>query len=339
MRVLLIKTSSMGDIIHTLPALTDAGLAMPGIRFDWVVEDAFTEIPHWHKEVGQVIPIALRRWRKGIFSRETRIEWRRLQNELRAKQYDLILDAQGLIKSAFLSFFAKGLRAGLDFRSARESLASFAYQRKCKVNFYQHAIVRMRSLFSQALGYPLPDTKPNFDLDRERISTETTSENYLVFLHGTTWATKQWPEEYWIQLAKIAEDSGLRVKISGGSDAEVARALRIGNACKAVDVTPRLSIGAMAKLLVHAKGVVAVDTGFGHLATALNIPTVSIYSSTNPEYTGALGDSSIHLAADFPCAPCLSRVCTYKKPSEVSPACFGTIPPARVWEVVKQLMS
>lgn len=331
MRVLLIKTSSMGDIIHTLPALTDAANAIPGITFDWVLEDTFTEIPHWHKAVNRVIPVALRRWRKGIFSRETRVEWKRLRAEIEAQEYDLVLDAQGLIKSAFLTFFTKGLRAGLDFPSARESLASFAYQRKCKVNFYQHAIVRMRSLFSQALGYPLPGNKPDFGLDHGRISSVASEEKYFVFLHGTTWATKQWPEAYWIALAKCAEAAGFRVKISGGNDEEVARAERIGAACKAVDVTPRLSIDAMAKLLVHAKAVVAVDTGFGHLATALNLPTVSLYSSTNPEYTGALGDSSIHLAADFPCAPCLARECTYRKPADVSPACFAKIPPEKVW--------
>src|SRR3990167_8502552 len=101
MRVLSIKTSSMGDLIHTFPALTDAGKAIPGITFDWVVEDVFAAIPTWHPLVNKVIPVALRRWRKGIFSSETRAGWRQLRQTMHAQDYDLVLDAQGLVKSAF----------------------------------------------------------------------------------------------------------------------------------------------------------------------------------------------------------------------------------------------
>lgn len=338
MRVLLIKTSSMGDIIHTLPALTDAGHAIPGITFDWVVEDSFAEIPHWHPQVADVIPVALRRWRRGIFSRDTRAGWRRLRQRLHAHHYDLILDAQGLVKSAFLTFFTKGVRAGLNFKSAREALASFAYQRKCNVNFHQHAIIRMRDLFSQALQYPLPNRAPDFCLDRERLRETKQDEKYLVFLHGTTWTTKQWPETYWIQLAELVAAAGYRIKISGGNQEEVARAERIAKHNSAIDVLPRLEISAMAKLLANAKAAVAVDTGFGHLAAALDLPLVSLYGSTNPEFTGALGNSSIHLAADFPCAPCMGRTCTYQATSTVTPACYTTLPPTRVWEAVRSLL-
>lgn len=341
MRVLLIKTSSMGDIIHTLPALTDAGKAIPGMTFDWVVEDSFTEIPTWHPLVGEVIPVALRRWRKGIFSRATRTEWQALRKRLHANHYDLILDAQGLVKSAFLTFFAKGLRVGLDFNSAREGLASFVYQRKHKVNFHQHAIVRMRSLFSQALGYALPETGPDFGLKLQQFQqSDIDNKPYLVFLHGTTWVSKQWPENYWIELATLAGQAGYRIKVSGGNAEEVKRAERIAKRCQSVDIVPRLTLLGMAKLLANAKAVVAVDTGFGHLAAALNLPTISLYGSTNPEYTGALGPHSIHLAASFACAPCLKRTCTYKGPTIVTPACFALLPPARVWDVIKgQLLS
>ncbi len=331
----------MGDIIHTLPALTDAGRAIPGITFDWVVENTFVEIPPWHPLVNKVIPVALRRWRKGIFSRTTRAEWNQLHQQLREQQYDIVLDAQGLLKSAFLSFFTNGLRVGLDFSSARESLASLAYQRKCRVNFYQHAIVRMRSLFSQALGYTLPATPPDFGLTRLPSSLSLpSSQPYLVFLHGTTWATKLWPETYWIELAKLAEQAGYRIKLSGGNAEEMARAQRIGGACAAVDVLPRLTLADMAALLVEAEAVVAVDTGFGHLAAALNVPTVSLYGATNSAYTGAIGRTSVHLTAKFPCAPCVKRVCTYREPSVVTPACYGTLPPGYVWEnVVRKLSS
>jgi|SRR5579885_300725 heptosyltransferase-1 len=328
----------MGDIIHTLPALTDAGKAIPGIVFDWAVEDSFTDIPRWHPLVDRVIPVALRRWRKGIFSRDTRIGWKRLREQLHAHQYDYILDAQGLVKSAFLAFFAKGKRVGLDWASAREPLASLAYQHKCSVNFYQHAIVRMRSLFSLALGYTLPAGQPDFGLDHQSLSRQGASEKYIVFLHGTTWMTKQWPESYWIQLAKLAGQSGYRIKISGNNAEEMEKATRIGNQNPFVDVLPRLDIQGMAALLANAQAAVAVDTGLGHLAAALDIPTVSIYGPTNPEYTGALGKSSIHLAANFSCSPCLSRECKFREAATVSPACYSTIPPAPVWDAVQKLL-
>lgn len=337
MRVLLIKTSSMGDVIHALPALTDASHAVPGIQFDWMVEDSFAEIPRWHTSVDKVIPIAFRRWRKGLLSWATYREWQAWRKQLRENAYDLVLDAQGLVKSAFLSYFAKGVRVGLDFRSAREPLASWAYQRKHTVNFYQHAVTRMRLLFSLALQYPLPTTAPDFGINKQAFITDH-SEKYLVFLHSTTWESKLWPETYWMQLADIAASHGYRIKMSGGNAEELARAQRIAASSNVIDALPRLSIVDTAKLLANARGAVAVDTGFGHLAAALNIPTVSIYGSTNPVYTGAVGNLSTHLAATFSCAPCLARTCTYRQPSAVTPACYTEIPPVRVWSALSQFL-
>jgi len=328
----------MGDVIHALPALTDASRAIPGIQFDWLVEPAFAEIPRWHPAVNDVIPIAWRRWRKGILSRETRQEWRQLRERLRATHYDLILDAQGLIKSAFLGFFAKGIRAGLDFSSARESFASLAYQRKCKVNFYQHAVIRMRSLFSQLLNYPLPLSPPEFGLNSQHFKQDF-AENYLVFLHATTWESKQWPESYWQQLADLAAKAGYRVKVSGGNAEELERAKRLAQASTHVDALPRLTITEMAQLLVNAKGAIAVDTGFGHLAAALDLPTVSIYGSTNPEYTGAIGKRSMLLNTTFSCSPCLERKCTFRDVSPVQPACYVTLSPTKVWQTFTHLCS
>lgn len=337
MRVLLIKTSSMGDLIHTLPALTDAAQAMPNIIFDWVVEEPFAEIPSWHPHVDKIIPVALRQWRKEIFSKRTRSALKELRKTFRLQTYDMVLDAQGLVKSALVTYLAAGKRVGLDWKSAREPIASLAYQSTYKVNFYQHAIVRMRSLFSLALNYPLPKTEPQFALQREDL-LDSTNEKYIVFLHGTTWNSKQWPEEYWLQLGNIVSANGYSIKIGGGNDAEVARANRIADGNPKVQVLPYMNIGGMAKLLANSQGVVAVDTGFGHLAAALDIPTVSLYSSTNPEFTGALGLNSIHLATKFACSPCLARDCHYKKTAEVSPACFSTLQPNFVWEQLQHLM-
>lgn len=334
MRVLIIKTSSMGDVIHTLPALTDAAAAFPDARFDWMVEESFAEIPAWHPRVERVIPIAFRRWRKSWWT--ARHEWKLFRRALREEPYDFIIDLQGLVKSAFLGWFAKGQRIGLDRQSAREPLASFLYHKTVKVNFYQQAVTRMRLLMSQALGYSMPDTPPDFGLDKSNFHAEMGAP-YLVFLHGTTWESKTWPETYWQALARLAEQAGLRVKLTGGNEHEMARAHRIASASSVVDVLPRRTIGEMAALLSGSVGAVAVDTGFGHLAGALNLPTVSIYGSTNPEFTGVIGEKAMNLAAHFPCSPCMNRECTYKQPSEVVPACYATVPPGRVFDTLSTI--
>jgi heptosyltransferase-1 len=342
MRVLIVKMSSLGDIIHTLPALTDAGHAIPGITFDWVIEENFAEIPAWHPLVNQVIPIGLRRWRKNLTQRKTWQEWFAFRKKLRATQYDLVIDAQGLLKSAFIALQAKGKRVGLDQQSAREPWAAKFYQQTFHVAKQQHAISRVRHLFSQALGYAKPIDVPDYGLDRARIAA-VNAENYLVFLHGTTWETKHWPESAWCELVKMATDQGFFVKLPWGNQDEHERAQRIAAVSNRAAVLPRQDLIGMAGVLAGAKGVVAVDTGLLHLAAALNVPAVSLYGPTDPALSGALGKTQRHLKVKFSCAPCLSRECTYQGPPAaasypVFPPCFSTLPAVVVWaELVKLL--
>jgi len=331
MKVLIIKTSSMGDLIHAFPALTDATHAIPDIQFDWLVEDSFAAIPKWHPSVVRVLPVAWRRWRKGLSSRET---WRALwdmRSILREQSYDLVLDAQGLIKSALMTRMVKAERVGLDWSSARESLASIFYQRHCTVKFEQHAIERNRQLFSQALGYALPKTAPEFGLDTNRFMPAPQQQPYVVFLFETTWSSKQWPDAYWSQLAAKMQAAGYQVKICAYQAAAIQRAEMIANQREGVTVLKGLDIAGMAQWLAHANGVIAVDTGFAHLAAALDVKTISIYGSTNPAFTGALGKHSQHLATQFPCSPCLSRECHFSGVSIEKPACYESVSPERVW--------
>lgn len=339
MRVLVIKTSSMGDVIHTFPAITDAGRALPSITFDWVVEEGFAQIPAWHPLVKNVIPVALRRWRKNLFSAKTYQEWREFRKKIAATHYDLIIDAQGLLKSAWLSRSAKGIRAGLDFHSAREPLASLFYQRTFSVDKKQHAITRVRQLFSQILGYPIPETVAEYGIDREKFIAQHDANPYLIFLHGTTWTTKHWPEEYWLALAKIANEKGLAVKLAWGSPAEKERAERIAANCAQAEALPKLSLHEVARVIAGATAVVAMDTGLGHLTAALDVPAVSLYGPTDPFLTGTLGRSQVHLSAQFACAPCFNKECTYRGFSSLKPACFETLPPLLVWDALEKLLS
>ena len=202
MRVLLIKTSSLGDVIHALPALTDAARAIPGITFDWVVEEGFAEIPTWHPAVGKVIPVAIRRWRKNIWQTIKSGEWKRFKQSVRATKYDLVIDAQGLLKSALLTRYVKAPVAGLDKSSAREPIAARFYSRRLAVARGQHAVERVRQLFAIALGYDLPKGLGDYGLNVERLVELPRKNPYVVFLHGTTWDTKHWPEAYWRELAE-----------------------------------------------------------------------------------------------------------------------------------------
>ncbi|THF57665.1 lipopolysaccharide heptosyltransferase I [Pseudothauera rhizosphaerae] len=352
MRVLLVKTSSLGDIIHTLPALTDAARAIPGIRFDWVVEEAFAEIPAWHPAVDRVIPVAIRRWRKAPLRAWTSGEWRRFTRELLANRHDLTIDAQSLLKSALLTRYAGAPVHGLDRASARERLATWFYTHRHHVARGQHAVARTRALFAHALGYPVPTDAGSYGLDRARVladapSAATDGRPYLVFLHGTTWATKHWPEACWRRLLETATAAGWPVRLPWGNEDELARAQRLAEGLTDVTVLPRLKLAGIAAQLAGARACVAVDTGLGHLAAALDVPTISLFGPTNPGFTGAWGPGQIHLASDFPCAPCLGKTCTYR-PTEADlqhfdaehdwPPCFTRVAPERVWERLQPLL-
>lgn len=322
----------MGDVIHTLPAISDIATVYPEAKIDWVVEKSFAEIPLWHSQVRKVIPVALRRWRKSPWKAFRSGEWRECKMRLRAKHYDYVIDAQGLMKSAFLMRYTQGKRCGLDRRSARESIASLAYKHKYSVAQKQHAVKRVRELFSQSLGFVQPTIDPVYGINRRNLpEVDIDMTNTLVFLHGTTWETKHYPEAYWLELAKLALASGYRVKLPWGNIKEKDRAERIAAVCEGVSLLPRMSIGEVASVLAASCGVLAVDTGLGHLACALEVPTVSLYGPTNPELTGTFGIKQKHMAARFQCAPCLSRRCQYKEPSVIQPPCFATITPQQVW--------
>ncbi|MBF8729383.1 MULTISPECIES: lipopolysaccharide heptosyltransferase I [Pseudomonas] len=338
MRVLIIKTSSLGDVIHTLPAITDAAHALPGIRFDWVVEEGFAEIPSWHPAVDQVIPVAIRRWRKNLWQTIKSGEWKAFKQRLRARKYDLVIDAQGLVKSAWLTRYVKAPVAGLDRYSAREGWASRFYDRRLSVAVGQHAVERVRQLFALALAYDLPEGLGRYGLDLDRLQLPPAAP-YVVFLHGTTWATKHWPEAYWRELAERLGRRNLQVRLPWGNPVEKARAERIAQGLKNCEVLPKLNLAGVARVLAAAKACVAVDTGLGHLAAALDVPTISLFGPTNPGLTGAYGRVQVHQASDFPCAPCLQKKCTYKPSAEDLrrfdlkrewPLCFTRLNPEHV---------
>jgi len=355
LQLLIVKTSSLGDVIHTLPALTDAQEAVPGLKVDWVVEESFAEVPSWHPAVENVIPVAVRRWRKSWVQSFRSGEVARFRDQLRAREYDLIIDAQGLLKSALICIQARGVRAGLDQHSIREPLASRFYQQRIAVQKNQHAVQRVRELFAKALGYTFDHSAINYGISLPGIAEPedgvTGKQSAIMFLHGTTWASKHWPLAYWQDLARIATANGFEVLLPWGNLQEQQRAKDIADVsptgCRVLE---KCGLTELALYMSQCQGVVAVDTGLGHLAAAQNLPVVSLYGSTNPALSGTFGYHQLHLKSDLPCAPCMKRDCHYQGEAQVDtltdgrslvvePACYRTHPPGPVWDHLCRLMS
>ena len=309
MKVLIIKTSSLGDVIHTLPAVTDAASKM-SIRFDWVVEEAFTDVPAWHPAVDRVIPIGFRRWRRSLAKAWRSGEVGRFISSLRQEQYDLVIDAQGLLlKSGIVSMLAKGMRVGYDRRSVREPLSALAYQKRYSVSRELNAVERIRRLFAQALQYEFSKESIDYGIESYFSSrVEKEGSHYLLFLHSTTWRTKHWPEQYWAELASLARSAGYEVLWVWYTPEERLRAERL-MAVGGGKLAPRSRLNEMAELISGAAGVVGVDSGLAHLAAALARPGVTLYGPTSTKLTGAVGARQKNLASKYHCAPCFSRQC------------------------------
>ena len=301
MRVLIVKTSSMGDVLHTLPALTDAMRAIPDIRFDWVVEEGFAQIPSWHEAVDRVIPVAIRRWRKAWFSAPIKAERKAFRDAIQAVKYDAIIDAQGLVKSAALvTRLAHGIKHGMDWSSAREPLASLFYNRRHHIAKQQHAVERTRELFAKSLGYTKPETQGDYAIAQHFVGALTPAEApYCVFLHATTRDDKHWPEENWCELIRLLGERGLRIKLPWGAPHEEARAKRLAEGFDYVEVLPRLSLEKVAHVLAGAEFVVSVDTGLSHLTAALDRPNITLYGPTDPGLIGGYGKNQVACNADL----------------------------------------
>ncbi len=327
MHVLLVKTSSLGDVLHALPAVTDAVRAMPGLRFDWLVEEACAAVPRWHPAVERVIPVALRRWRHAPLAAWRSGEWSAFRRALAGRSYGLVLDAQGLMKSAFLSCLARGPRAGFDAASAREPLAARCYAHRHAVPRDLHAVERLRRLFAAALGYAPPQTPVDYGIAPARSPVSST----IMLAHGTSWSSKRWPEAYWIDLTRRILADGHEVALIAGSEAEDATSRRIADAAPGARVLPRLDLDGLRVSLSSARGFIGVDSGVAHLGAAIGLATLTLYGPTDPARTGTTGPRQAHLAASFPCAPCLKRQCRYRGARPVDPPCFGALTGERVW--------
>ncbi|MHC8945870.1 heptosyltransferase-1 [Advenella incenata] len=303
-KILIVRSSSLGDLVHMLPAISDIHRHVPGAQIDWVVEEHFAEIPAWHPAVHEVIVISHRRWRKQWLSRQACRERRAFAQNLRKRDYDIVLDMQGLMKSAWVVRQAKGRRHGLDWRSARESLASLFYHDRHKVEFWQPAVRRQRLLASAALGYTFSGD-PDFGL--QSFTDNTPIQDYAVIMPSASREDKLWPEQDWQVVFGLLKQAGLGLKLLAGNENEAARAHALIRDFDNAEVLPRMNLTEVAKLLAACKIMVGLDSGLTHLAAALGRPTIGIYSASTPVrtplegagFTASLGDRGLPPTRDM----------------------------------------
>ena len=303
--VLFIKTSSLGDVIHHMPALTEAQRQRPDARFAWLVEEAFAPLVRLHPAAGEVIPVAWRRWRKSLYAPATLAEIAGSLRAIRARRYDEIVDSQGLLRSALIARVAHGRRHGYDKSSIREPLASVFYDIRHRVSRELHAVERNRILSGLALGYT-PQGAPDFGLDRARLAGS--GPRYAVLLHATARTEKEWPRDNWIALGNALGREGLELVLPWGTASERVRSEAIAAALPRARVPERAPLDAVARLIAGAQFVVGVDTGLLHLAAALGVPLVAIFAGSKPDLTGPVGNGPLAVLGVQGKAPSLQEV-------------------------------
>ncbi|MCC2596124.1 lipopolysaccharide heptosyltransferase I [Pusillimonas sp. MFBS29] len=302
-KILIVRTSSLGDLVHMLPAISDIARHVPGARIDWIVEEGFAEIPAWHPAVNEVIPVAHRRWRKHWWSPQVRAERAALRKNLDARRYDIVLDMQALMKSVWLVRQTHGTRHGLDRKSAREPLASFFYDVKHTVNFWQPAVTRQRELAAAAFGYTYQGP-PDFGL--ESITNGVEIEPYAVIMPSASRDDKLWPETAWQKVFARLHEHNLDLKLLSGNPTETERARKLVDGNARAQVLPRMSLTNVAGVLAGARIMVGLDSGLTHLSAGLGRPTIGLYKASTPvrtplegpAYTASLGERGSEPSAE-----------------------------------------
>lgn len=312
---LIVKTSSLGDIVHMLPAITDANRMVPGILFDWVVESGFSEIPAWHPDVDQIIKVSLRKWRTQLFEKATRKEYKEFKIKLQATPYEKIIDSQGLIKSAMVSCMGLGATWGYDKKSIRDPFASYLYSNKVSVSYKEHAVTRNRLILAKSLGYSLDGLELDYGIagntvfkkacddlgEHEVFQGNGIPKKSIIALHGTSRRNKEWPIQHWNGFIEEMTAAGYSVLFPWGDAEELARAKSFAknharkgteNDASAIAL-PRCTLTTLAGLIQSASAVIGMDTGLLHVAAAFDQKGVALYPATEPKLSGAMSQNNL----------------------------------------------
>ena len=285
--ILVVRPSSLGDIVHALALVADVHEHRPGTAIDWVAEEGFAPVVALDPGVRRVVPFALRRWRSHLLSAAAWREMSTFRHELSRERYTAVLDLQEQVKGALIALIARGVRHGPDRASIREPIATLAHDVHHAIDPDQHLIDRCRQLAAAALGYRV-EGPPRFGLVAPPLdkSGAMPDRPYMIFLHATSRTDKLWPEPNWRALTAAFARAGFAVLLPWGTPGERSRSERLAAGEAAARVPPRQSLGALAGLIARAELVVGVDTGLVHLAAALGTPTVSLFVATDARLAG-----------------------------------------------------
>jgi len=303
LKVLIVKLSSLGDVVHAMPAVQDIRRALPQAQIDWVVERSFAPLVQRCAGVRRVIPCELRRWRKAPFSAATRAEWRTFRQALQQEAYDAVIDLQGLSKSALVAWLARlapgGRRYALANRtegSGYEAPTRWVAHQAIRIEAHIHALSRSRELCARALGYSVPaQEQAGLQARTARLpvpvlaSATAPGRPCVALVHGSSRADKQWPHPHWLELARRLDAAGCSVALLHGTDAEQQRSEAMAREMPNAVVWPRLALDALTDALAACAGVIGVDSGLSHIAVALDLPHVQIYNFDTAWRTGPIG--------------------------------------------------
>lgn len=347
MKILIVRLSSLGDILHLFPAVSDLRRHFPDAEIHWLVEPAFAEMAGWHSAVNNVIAVPLRAHKKTWWKLPCLLG--DLRRQLQAEKYDIVLDAQGLLKSALLARLAGAPVFGFHAESAREALAARFYRKTARVPEGLHVVEKNRQLIAQIFGAEVKQPA-DFGLGKfrnERMQAglpgalkEIAAEPYIVLLHGTTWNSKYWPESSWTELIRLLTQQGWRCLLPWGNEDERLLAHRLQSAGgEQAQVLPKLSLTELVDVLLHARAFVSVETGIGHLAAVLDIPGIMLHGPTDPGYSGILGKSCQHITSGMDCSPCFKRDCPKLTTPEGTPPCQLAISAQQVYRQCLTLLA
>jgi heptosyltransferase I len=299
--ILIVKLSSLGDVVHTMPAVQDICRALPHAQIDWVVEPGFAALVQRCEGVRRVIPCAIRQWRKSWWRASTRALWQAFSAQLQLEKYDAVVDCQGLTKSALVARCAQLSRTGKRYALANRTAGS-GYEAPTRwladvaltMPVQVHAVQRSRLLCAQALGYDLGDNLGHYGLiahvNAAQAAIKNVANKSIAFIHGSSREDKCWSEAHWIELGQQLMAQGYGIALLHGNEDELARSQRLAKALgAAAQVWPRLALDALTDNLAACAGVIGVDSGLSHIAVALNLPHVQLYNFDTAWRTGPVG--------------------------------------------------
>ena len=304
-KILLVKLSSLGDVLHNLPIVWDIRKRLPDAQIDWIVEEAYVHLleplrtTNTFRRIDRIIPVAFRRWRKQLFQRNTWRDFFAMRTMLQAVAYDVVLETQGLIKSGMVCALARksahGLVTGLanaTQHSGYEPMARRFYDESVQVPIKCHAIDRSRWVMCSAMDWPLFDRRsepPRFYpnekiegfspliLEGMRLQPNGKPAHYILCFHATAREAKRWPNADWVALGQTLSMQGYQLIFPWGSPAEMKTSAHLASQIPGAIVPRAFSIEEAYHLIAHTALTIGVDTGLTHLSAVLGKPTIEIY--------------------------------------------------------------